>query len=303
MSEKINIYINSKNRNSNESSSNFHVTIPDGMLSLNKDEYFTLNVNGFYCFNSWFNVQSFNDHFQLHIYDNNNELISIEDYYLTPGNPSVLDLRADLNYLLADKVTVLYDRLKNKFRYVRTLEVDNTNYKIYLVLINSEDLLGFSRSDRNQLIELPFMEDVTSHYFVNVMGDECIVVSVAGDIILDYNNIDNFGSNLMKPTSIIFIKPIDVPSNNLLVYNNEDAGDSFQFKLANTESIKQFSLTILNQDLEQIKDFNEYILNLQFVKHKKNNNIVPVLNNILDYIREIYLMISQVLFKPPQNNF
>ena len=59
----------------------------------------------------------------------------------------------------------------------------------------------------------------------------------------------------------------------------------------------------MNQDLEQIIEFNEYILNLQFVKHKTNNDVVSVLNSVLDYVREIYLMISQVLFKPKPQPF
>ena len=304
MSDKINVYINSKNRNKNETSSKFTVFIPENTLRLNQNEYFTLNVNGFYCFNSWYNVQdNFNNHFQLHIYNDQNEFVRFENFYLTPGNPSVLDIRTDLNYILTGDVTVLYDRTTNKFRFRRILEISDENYKMYLVIKTAEDLLGFKRSQRDELIELPYMEDVWSSYYVNVIGDEAIVISVSGDILLDYNNVDNFGTSEMKPTSIIFIKPIDVPSNSLLTYNNEDAGDSFQYRLANTESINQFTLTVMNQDLERITDFNEYILNLQFIRHKKNNDVVSVLNSILDYVREIYLMISGVVFKPTQNFF
>ncbi len=34
---KINIYVNSKNRKSDETPSNFNVIIPDGLLRVNKD--------------------------------------------------------------------------------------------------------------------------------------------------------------------------------------------------------------------------------------------------------------------------
>ena len=44
---KINIYVNSKNRKSGESPSNFSVIIPDGLLKCNNDEYFTLSINSF----------------------------------------------------------------------------------------------------------------------------------------------------------------------------------------------------------------------------------------------------------------
>ncbi len=52
---KINIYINSKNRSENENSNKFTVKISNNLLRLNIDEYFTLNVNVFDCYNSWFN--------------------------------------------------------------------------------------------------------------------------------------------------------------------------------------------------------------------------------------------------------
>ena len=60
------------------------------------------------------------------------------------------------------------------------------------------------------------------------------------------------------------MKPIDVPSNGLLSYNNEDGGDSFQYRLANVEQITWFTLTIYNQDNEFIPNFSDYILLLQF---------------------------------------
>ena len=45
--DKINIYINSKNRDSNEKISNLTVRIPQNLLRLERGEHFSLNVNGF----------------------------------------------------------------------------------------------------------------------------------------------------------------------------------------------------------------------------------------------------------------
>ena len=42
--DKINIYINSKNRSENENANKFTVKIPNNLLRSNKNEYFTLNV-------------------------------------------------------------------------------------------------------------------------------------------------------------------------------------------------------------------------------------------------------------------
>ena len=65
--------------------------------------------------------------------------------------------------------------------------------------------------------------------------------------------------------------------NGLLKYDNEDSGDSFQYKLANIEQITWFELSVHNQDNEIIPNFSEYILMLQFIKHKKQNNLESLL--------------------------
>jgi hypothetical protein len=103
--EKINIYINSKNRDSNEQISNFTVRIPQNLLRLQSGEYFTLNVNGFYCYNSWFNcIDGFNNEFQIIIKNIDNEVIEIFNYKLNDGNPNVNDVKSNLNGLLLNKV-------------------------------------------------------------------------------------------------------------------------------------------------------------------------------------------------------
>ena len=54
--EKINFIINSKNRDVliNPSASTIDVIVPSGLLQLQPDETFYLNVNGFYCFKNFY---------------------------------------------------------------------------------------------------------------------------------------------------------------------------------------------------------------------------------------------------------
>ncbi len=40
-------YVNSQNRKSDKIPSNFFVIIPDGLLKVQRDEYFTISVNSF----------------------------------------------------------------------------------------------------------------------------------------------------------------------------------------------------------------------------------------------------------------
>ncbi len=53
--DKINIILIQK-IDLNEKISNFTVRIPQNLSRLEHGEHFSLNVNGFYCYNSWFIV-------------------------------------------------------------------------------------------------------------------------------------------------------------------------------------------------------------------------------------------------------
>ena len=296
--DKINIYINSKNRDLSEQISNFTVRIPQNLLRLSQGEYFTLNVNGFYCYNSWFNcIDNFNNEFHIIIKNIDNEVIQTYVYKLNDGNPNVNDVKSNLNNLLLNKVNITYDKQRNKFIFKRTLAVSTQNYRMYLKIINSEDFLGFYKSDRDIEILLPYLQNVYSNNIINILGDEAIIIKINGDCILAGNTVDNFGTETYEPSNIIFMKPIDVPSNGLLKYNNEDGGDSFHYRLANVEQITWFTLTVYNQDNELIPNFSDYILLLQFIRHKTEEGKVEILlNSLLDYVKQIYLMISHFLF-------
>ena len=296
--DKINIYINSKNRDLSEKISNFTVRIPQNLLRLSQGEYFTLNVNGFYCYNSWFNcIDGFNNEFQLIIKNINDEIVETYNYKLNDGNPNVNDVKSNLNGLLINKVLVSYDKQRNKFIFKRSLPVSTQNYTMYLKIINSEDFLGFYKNDRNIEILLPYLQNVYSNNIINILGDEAIIIKINGDCILAGNTVDNFGTETYEPSNIIFMKPIDVPSNGLLEYNNEDGGDSFQYRLANVDQITWFTLSVYNQDDELIPNFSDYILLLQFIRHKTEEGKVEVLlNTLVDYVKQIYLMISHFLF-------
>jgi len=288
--DKINIYINSKNRDPSESISNFTVRIPQNLLRLQQNEYFTLNVNGFYCYNSWYNcIDGFNNEFQIIIKNSDDEIFEIYKYNLNDGNPNVNDVKTNLNTLLVNKINVTYDKTRNKFIFKRTLPVSTDYHTMYLKIINSEDFLGFYKNDRNVEILLPYLQNLYSNSVVNILGDEAVIIKINGDCILAGNTVDNFGTETYEPSNIIFMKPIDVPSNGLLEYNNEDGGDSFQYRLANVEQITWFTLTVYNQDDELIPNFSDYILLLQFIRHKtEEGKLEIILNSLLDYVKQIY---------------
>ena len=304
MFEKVCVFINSKNRAANEAVSNFNVAIPDALLRLyNKNEYWTLNVNYFSCFNSWYNCQTnFNDQFQLIYYDNEDNINETINLRLTEGNPDVYDIKNQLNKILKTHVNVNYDKPKNIYIFKRTSIITNEKHKLYLNIINAEDFLGFSKNKRNTLIELPLLTDVYSDQPINVIGDEAITISINGDASLETSTIDNFSNKEYVPSDIIFCQPIDVPPYSLLQYANEDGGDSFQYRLKPIKDIKYFYLKIKNQDNEIIPTMTDYILTLQFVKHKTHNKTETLLESILDYLRQMFMMIGLNVFPKLENS-
>ena len=97
---KINIYVNSKNRKVDETASNFSIIIPDGLLRVNKDEYFTMSVNSFYCYNDFYQCNNNCNSFNI-ILKNSVDNISVQQlFYLPVGNLNVNDIVSAINSVL-----------------------------------------------------------------------------------------------------------------------------------------------------------------------------------------------------------
>ena len=249
-------------------------------------------------------MQNFNDEFNLIYYNNNGIVSEVIKFQLTEGNPDVYDVKTNLNTLLSGHLTVTYDKPRNVYVYNRSSSnpVTTNRTKLYLNIINAEDFLGFPKSKRNTLIELPLSTNVYSEQPINVVGDEAITITVGGDADLEGNTIDNFGTNNFMASDIIFCKSIDVSPYSLLQYNNADGGDSFQYKLKQVREIRNFNLVVKNQDNEIIPKMTDYILTLQFVKHKSVDKTTSLLEKILDYLKQIFMMYGLQMFPSQINN-
>ncbi len=57
------------------------------------------------------------------------------------------------------------------------------------------------------------------------------------------------------------------------------------------------TLSVYNQDDEFIPIFSDYTLLLQFIRHKTEEGKVEILlNKLVDYVKQTYLLISHLLF-------
>ena len=59
--ERINLYINSKSRNSEDKINSLKINLPSGYITCKNDEYFVLNVNSFHTVATWYNCNESNN--------------------------------------------------------------------------------------------------------------------------------------------------------------------------------------------------------------------------------------------------
>ena len=298
--EKINLYINSKNGDTNDNINHINISLPNGLLYCNVDEYFILNVNSFYTCANWYNCTSNNNSCKFIVKDNDDDIVETFDIKLPVGNLNVLQITSILNNKLLNHVFVTYDSISNKFTFTRKHHPSPHEFVIILECINCGNFIGF---DNGTNIEITH-EGILSKNKINVITLKAINIKVQGDINMINSTIDNFSTKTFQPNDIIFHKVIDTKSNNVLGYKNSDASNNFNYVLSNNNSgqINFFSLPILDQDLNLIDDLDDYFLHLQFIKMKKQNTDVLLLR-LVDYVKDIFLMIGNYLYPSKINSF
>ena len=136
--EKINLYIDSKNKKTTEKINNININLPNGLLNINRDEYFILNVNSFHTFSSWYNSTTSNSSYQIIFKDETDVTTQILYYTFPIGNLNVNDIKSILENSISAYIITNYDKIKNKFIFKRNplFLQDQTNIKIYLSPIN-----------------------------------------------------------------------------------------------------------------------------------------------------------------------
>jgi len=285
---KINIYVNSKNRKSDESPSNFSVILPDGLLKVNSDEYFSLSVNSFYCYNDFYQCNNNSNSFNIVFRTNLNAVYVTNKYNLNIGNPNIYDILNDINNKLSGYVTCTYDNIKNKITYTRIYAQTNNYYNLYILPINAGNFLGLSNNTET------LINTTESTYPININTIRALSVGIDGDISFNYNNMEsNLTNSLYKASDLIFQMGINVPKGFLLDYQNVDGGDSFRFNLGNKNAIKYFILSVYDQDGNTITDMTDYIIHMQFTINKQSQTD-KLLKSMIDYNRQIYLIVGHI---------
>ena len=252
---KINIFVSSKNRKSDESPSNFSVIIPDGLLKVNNDEYFTMSVNAFYCYNDFYQCNINSNYFTLIFRNNLNVVYVTQKIYLNVGNPNVYDLISDINSKLSGYLTCTYDNIKNKFTYTRVYTQTTNYFNMYINTINSGSFFGLT----DNVETLISFSGTESTYPININTIRVLTIGIDGDISFTNNNMEsNINNSVYKASDLIFQTSVNVPKGYLINYQNTDGGENFKYTLGNNDRIKYFILSVYDQDGKTLTDMTDY---------------------------------------------
>jgi hypothetical protein len=287
---KINVYVNSRKRKIDETASNFNVIIPDGLLKVNKDQYFTMSVNSFYCYNDFYQCNSNSNYFILMFRTNTNTLYSTQDLYLNVGNPNIYDLVSDINAKCSTYLACSYDNIKNKILFTRSYTQTSNSYYMYIKPVTCGGLFGFVNNVEN----LISTTGTLSTYPINVNSIIALSIGIDGDISFSYNNMESsINNSVYKASDLIFQTSVNVPKGYLIDYQNIDGGDSFKYTLGNPEKIKYFTLSVYDQDGNTITDMTDYIIHLQFEVNNKSKKEV-LMTTLIDYNKQSYLVLGHI---------
>jgi hypothetical protein len=279
--EKTNLYLTNLNNKSK-----IEVLISDGVLKCESYEDFYINVIQFNTFHNFYNViEGYNNKFNIIIDNSTNITCSIPD-----GNINAFTIREYINNhsILKNHIFIVYDKLKNIFEFQKI-----SSSSLQLQIINAHTLLGFSKTEN--IIEIP----CKSSKPINVMSITNIFLHLEAGYDLNINdgNLDNHKGDRAQSNSILLSLPINQMYNNMIVYNNEDGGNSFMFKCNRQETISSLCVSIRDQYYQLIPNFPDSHLILQFSKKLKNDKYGSLLEKILDYIEKIALIISSFFLR------
>lgn len=280
MPEKIKTitsFIKSSNRQSNESSYNFSIDYPDGVLTCNSDEYMEINVISFDMINTMYNIYSSNNQFIIR----QTGLADIS-YTIPIGNYSVKTFMAMMTSLINDvNIIISYNTAQNTYTFTKKAGVTT----VYRLLPNK--LWTVINMMPATLYEIT-TTGLTSGY-INLVNYSKIILRTEG-INYYYSNIENYGkSNSSTLSNIIFWAcKSDIEPFKVIKYNNEDAGRSFCYKIENKE-INNLTLQLKNENNEFITDAPDYLIALQFNFYKVDDNIIKLtMISINKLLNEIY---------------
>jgi hypothetical protein len=274
------IYINSKNRNSNEKIYNFNVYLKNPIV-VNKNQGINCSVIGFSMLNIDYNLKGI--YFKVDEVNLNDNSINQYTYNIPDGNYSYISLMEYLNVILTGKIKVEYLKHRNAYKFTN---LNSNNYDYYIIPENANKYLGIYEE-----MDLSSYTSITKEgSYINLTNYSHIIIK---SNLLDFedNTQDNIDMNGLRSSSILFmIDKQDIPPFSLISYRNFDKSDNYSYNITNKQ-INIIDLHLYNEKGELLTQTDDYFLILKITIFNKDNNNVSI-----PYLDDIRFLIMSMMF-------
>lgn len=286
MSKSYYLYINSKNRASNEEICNFNVFLSSPIIC-KKNEVLNVSVIGFSMLNSDYNCRGL--YFKVNRFQNEEpfNFISTTIYNIPDGNYNYITLTDLLNSLLQNVIKVEYIKYKNCFKFTNLI----INNFINIEPFNCNNILGINTN----LLTIDLIG--TYGKYINLVNYSHIIIK-SGNLNFEDSSQDNITyttDNLGISNILFMIDKQDIQPFQMIKYENFDKSDNYSYNLTNT-IINTIDLQLYNEKNEILKNTDDYIIILKFVINKIQNN-----NNIFPILEDIRFIIMKAFFNQNKN--
>ena len=287
MSKSHYIYINSKNRSSNEKIYNFNVYLKNPIVA-NRNQGINCSVVGFSMLNIDYNLKGI--YFKVDEVDIGTTTYT---YNIPNGNYSYISLMEYLNQILAGKIKVEYLKHRNAYKFTN---LNYANYDYYIKPENAGKFLGLTAD--LELTDYGGIQNISKEgSYINLTNYSHIIIK---SNLLDFedNTQDNIEMSGLRSSSILFmIDKQDIPPFQLITYRNFDKSDNYSYNITNRQ-INIIDLHLYNEKGETLMETDDYFLTLKITIFNKENNDVSI-----PYLDDIRFLMMSMMFNNKKKSY
>lgn len=281
--KSITSFINSANRQNTDEIYNFVVDYPDDILNCKENEFIEINVLSFDMPNNMYNIDSSNNNFEIYDVANTNYINKI----IPSGNYNVKTFLKILQQIITEHILITYNEAQNTYSFrPDTSQSGITDASYKFKSINIGGLLNINNDVDYDIITSGFTTGL-----VNLVNFNKVMVKTK-NISYYYSNLQNLTTNKQVLNDVIFWKSKnDIEPYQILKYNNEDGGNSFNYKIEDKQ-INSIIFELKNEKDEFILNAPEFLMVIQFNFYEKQN----YLNLLKNIERTLFDMYNSILF-------
>lgn len=247
-----NLFINSKNKNAEDTNYNYNLFIPEHDIQAKENEEMSLTITNFNTQNLFYNINNSNNKFYFTVLKNG---VSTSSTMTVPiGVYDVYSFTAALDLLMVAEAHAIYIPLLNKIEF----KSKNNNTIIYINFFS--DIYKILNMDRN--IILPDKDTPVYSGIINMNRFNYLLIYIEG--ITCYNpNISNIISNNFKLSNLVaIINRADVlPFGNICYV---EINENNKILLGN-KKITNLNIKITNEFGEVLDDIDEWCMTIKIM--------------------------------------